>query len=168
MDKRGIEAAAALAVAAGTFAGDQLVKSRAKENWKRKKIRIGKSGRVLPEDSKEKPVLTLQLCENPGMAMSTLSDHPQAVRALSAGMTGIVAGGLVRALRKGENPLRQVGLSLVLGGALSNTLDRFRDGAVTDYVSFSVGPKRLQKIVFNIGDFAILAGAAMAAQTIEE
>ena len=155
MDKKVKEAAAALAIAAGTFAGDQLVKKRARKNWKGKKIPVGRNGKVIPESSEEKPVVTLRLCENSGMAMSVLSDHPQAVRALAAGMTCAVAGGLAKTLSEKD------------GGALSNTLDRFRDGAVTDYVSFSFGPERLQRIVFNIGDFAILAGAAITAQTIE-
>ncbi len=104
MDKKVREAAAALAIAAGTFAGDQLVKKRARKNWKGKKIPVGRNGKVIPESSEEKPVVTLRLCENSGMAMSVLSDHPQAVRALAAGMTCAVAGGLAKTLSEKEAP----------------------------------------------------------------
>ena len=61
-----------------------------------------------------------------------------------------------------ENGRRLLGLSLLLGGALSNTYDRLRRGYVVDYFSFGVRWKWLRRIVFNVSDFCILVGALLA------
>lgn len=53
------------------------------------------------------------------------------------------------------------GLSLLLGGAYSNTYDRMRRHYVVDYVSFPVKNKAIRNIVFNISDFCIIIGALM-------
>ena len=52
------------------------------------------------------------------------------------------------------------GLTLLLGGAYSNTYDRLVRKYVVDYVSFNV-PFGLRKVIFNIGDFCILLGALL-------
>ena len=48
---------------------------------------------------------------------------------------------------------------LVLGGGLSNLLERVKNGAVYDYVQFPKAPKKLRDYVFNLADFAVFAGA---------
>lgn len=53
------------------------------------------------------------------------------------------------------------GLTLLLGGAYSNTYDRLVRGYVVDYVSFPVKNKKIRGIVFNISDFCIMIGAAL-------
>ncbi len=53
------------------------------------------------------------------------------------------------------------GLTLLLGGAYSNTYDRLVRKYVVDYVSFHV-PGGLGKVVFNIGDFCIMIGALLS------
>ncbi len=53
------------------------------------------------------------------------------------------------------------GLTLLLGGAYSNTYDRLSRKYVVDYVSFNV-PFGLRKVIFNIGDFCIMIGALMS------
>lgn len=53
----------------------------------------------------------------------------------------------------------KMGLALLLGGALSNESDRLLKGSVTDYFCIQMRP--VKKIAFNIGDFAIFAGAAL-------
>lgn len=47
-------------------------------------------------------------------------------------------------------------LSLILGGAIGNLIDRIRLGYVVDYLSFSIFPP-----VFNIADSAIVVGAIL-------
>lgn len=69
--------------------------------------------------------------------------------------------------RKGSRILR-TGLALLLGGALSNTYDRLKRGYVVDYFSFGVRWEWLRRIVFNVSDFCILAGALLAACSQEE
>lgn len=53
------------------------------------------------------------------------------------------------------------GLTLLLGGAYSNTYDRLVRQYVVDYVSFNV-PLEIKKVVFNIGDFCIMIGAMLS------
>lgn len=55
--------------------------------------------------------------------------------------------------------LLKTGLALLLGGAYSNTYDRMKRRYVVDYVSFRVKNKFISRIVFNISDFCIIAGA---------
>ena len=55
------------------------------------------------------------------------------------------------------------GTSLMLAGALSNLYDRFRRGYVVDYIGFAAADQQIRKITFNIGDFCLMAGAAVLA-----
>ncbi|HOE57893.1 MAG TPA: signal peptidase II, partial [Bacillota bacterium] len=47
-------------------------------------------------------------------------------------------------------------LSLILGGAIGNLIDRIRMGYVIDYLSFTIFPP-----VFNLADSAIVVGAIL-------
>ena len=61
-------------------------------------------------------------------------------------------------LKGKELDFRAAGLSLLCGGAWSNTLDRLRGVPVTDYISIDAGPEQARDIVYNLADFAIAAG----------
>ncbi len=67
----------------------------------------------------------------------------------------------VVSLTKAGSSTLKWGLTMLLGGAYSNTYDRLRRKYVVDYVSFQVPVKKLRQVVFNIGDFCIMAGAAL-------
>ena len=54
------------------------------------------------------------------------------------------------------------GLTLLLGGAYTNTYDRLTRKYVVDYVSFNVPFRWLRRIIFNIGDFCIMIGAMLS------
>ena len=55
---------------------------------------------------------------------------------------------------------------LLLGGGLSNLMERQLHGRVLDYVQFPKAPGILKRYVFNLADFAILTGGvALAVQT---
>lgn len=56
----------------------------------------------------------------------------------------------------------KTGLSILLGGAYSNTYDRLVRGYVVDYFGFQVKNERLRNIVFNISDFCIMIGALIS------
>lgn len=166
MNKKSVQAAAAGSLAAAVFVCDQIAKKKAQSLRGRKPVKIGSDGKVIPEGSEEKPILKLRYYQNSGMAMSFLENRPEVVRTLSTVMTGAVAGGFAAALQSDGKIGRKIGLSLLLGGALSNTLDRARQGSVTDYASVCFGPERMQDIVFNIGDAAILAGSVLLGQSL--
>lgn len=55
--------------------------------------------------------------------------------------------------------IEKFSLMLTLGGAVSNLYDRFARNYVVDYFSFNV--KKLNKIIFNLGDICIFAGSAL-------
>ena len=55
-----------------------------------------------------------------------------------------------------QTPYAQIALGGALGGAASNLLDRFRRGAVVDFIDLSFWP------VFNLADVAICIGALVA------
>lgn len=62
------------------------------------------------------------------------------------------------------NSLLKAGLSLLLGGAFSNTYDRMKRKYVVDYFGFRFKClPGLSKVVFNLSDFFILIGALLAA-----
>ena len=46
-----------------------------------------------------------------------------------------------------------------MGGAGSNTLDRIRDGKVTDYIHIRIGV--LKKAIINLADMAIFLGSIL-------
>lgn len=70
---------------------------------------------------------------------------------------------LLTLFQKG-NGLLKAGLSLLLGGAFSNTYDRMKRKYVVDYFGFRLKCfPGLSKMVFNLSDFFILTGAMLAA-----
>ncbi|WP_404405996.1 signal peptidase II [Pelagibacterium halotolerans] len=60
---------------------------------------------------------------------------------------------------KDEGLLTRVGIALVIGGALSNAIDRVIYGAVADFFHFYVG--NFSWYVFNIADVAITFGVVL-------
>jgi signal peptidase II len=59
---------------------------------------------------------------------------------------------LVVSHRAGTGPLTQLSLGAVLGGAVANAVDRFRQGYVVDFVDLHRWP------IFNVADAAIVVG----------
>ena len=57
--------------------------------------------------------------------------------------------------------LAKLGTSLMLGGAVGNTYDRFKRGYVVDYLSLKTKNKKLSDITFNLSDLALFAGAVL-------
>ncbi|MBE5880960.1 MAG: signal peptidase II [Lachnospiraceae bacterium] len=63
--------------------------------------------------------------------------------------------------RRGKHLLK-LGLSMMLGGAFSNTYDRMVRQYVVDYVGFNVPNQKFANTIFNISDFFIMIGAALS------
>jgi signal peptidase II len=68
----------------------------------------------------------------------------------------LVIGGIVMFYRRATDlpPIVQIGLGLILGGALGNLIDRIRQGYVADLVDLHWWP------VFNVADSCIVSGVA--------
>ncbi len=105
-------------------------------------------------------IFSLVLVHNPGAAFSFLSDAGGLQRWL---FTGIAIGAsiwMVMLLRKHHHErLFSLAISLVLGGAIGNVIDRIFYGHVIDFLLFYW--KDAYFPAFNIADAAISVGAAL-------
>jgi signal peptidase II len=108
------------------------------------------------------PVLDLMRLHNEGAAFSFLSDATGWQRWLFTGLGVAVSAGILVWLRRlpasGQN-LLAAGLSLVLGGALGNVIDRVLWGHVIDFIRVHYNEWYFP--AFNVADSAITVGAAL-------
>jgi len=106
------------------------------------------------------PFFNLVLVYNPGAAFSFLSTASGWQRELFIGI-GIAASGLILYLlrRHAHDPYFCFALSLILGGAVGNVIDRVILGAVVDFLDLHVAGYHWP--AFNLADSAITAGAAL-------
>lgn len=101
----------------------------------------------------------IELLENKGAASGILAKHPKVLKTISAAMLCFCALALGKERQKGKVTMTGVGYALLLGGGLSNFIDRMKKGSVTDYVRFPKFPlKKISELVFNLSDFGIFAG----------
>ncbi len=103
----------------------------------------------------------LKKLHNHGMAGGRLKGHMPAIIRGSGIMTLGCIGLFLKTLWKEGHGLQKFGYALLTGGALSNLYDRCRKGYVVDYVRFQTPWKWLNRLVFNLSDFFILAGAIL-------
>ncbi|MBI4755372.1 MAG: lipoprotein signal peptidase [Betaproteobacteria bacterium] len=106
------------------------------------------------------PILDLVLVYNPGAAFSFLSDAGGWQRwffiVLAAGVSVWIVALIRRHAREFLLPLA---LSLILGGAVGNLIDRVVVGAVVDFLYFHLGSHYWP--AFNVADSAITVGVAL-------
>ncbi|MEX0731474.1 MAG: signal peptidase II [Aquisalimonadaceae bacterium] len=107
------------------------------------------------------PMLNLTLSYNPGAAFSFLGEASGWQRWLFSGFAAVVSVVLVIWLRRLPPWDRWMtwGLSLLLGGAVGNLIDRLLYGHVIDFIH--VYYERWSYPIFNIADCAITLGAGM-------
>ena len=104
--------------------------------------------------------ILLKKSHNRGFAMNFMDHKKKLVAFISLFLTISMTIGVLLFGRK-WNRIIKTGLSLVLGGAFSNTYDRIFRNYVVDYISFGVKNKKLSGIVFNVADFCIMIGAIL-------
>ena len=95
---------------------------------------------------------------NPGAALGALKENPCVLKGVTLFGLGSLVGGLSALSERKGFGLQKLGLSMMLGGAVSNAYERFRYGKVTDYIRFNFGNEKFRTIVYNMGDFAIFVG----------
>lgn len=143
----GLDTAVALGILAAVLAGDVASKAAA-----RAALTPGEAVPIVDV------FVQLRLGFNSGVAFGLLSEHGGAL----VWLTGLVALALLVwlfvSLRAGAGWRRSVPLSLIIGGAFGNLLDRLADGVVTDLVDIGVGTMRWP--AFNLADSAIVVGVA--------
>lgn len=101
--------------------------------------------------------IILNRYHNKGVFLNALENSLKLVKTLSITLLGILLLAFVIILPKKNSNGIKLALSLIIGGAASNTYDRFKRGYVVDYFSFKV----LKRIIFNISDICIFLGAAL-------
>ena len=103
----------------------------------------------------------LQLAHNTGAAFSLLADAGGWQRIFFVALGAVVSLGIVWWLRRLQPHERwlALGLSLVLGGAVGNLVDRIRWGHVVDFIHLYHGPWHWP--TFNVADSAITVGAIL-------
>ena len=105
-------------------------------------------------------VLDITRMHNVGAAFSFLAGASGWQRWLFIGLALTVSTGIIvwlTRLQRGTHALLACGLSLVLGGALGNVIDRIRLGHVIDFIHFHWD--RAYFPAFNVADSAITVGA---------
>jgi lipoprotein signal peptidase len=104
------------------------------------------------------PVLNLTMVWNRGVTFGLLTGFGSwSYLLLAAVALGVVAA-LVVWLRRAESRLVAVALGAIVGGAVSNVIDRLRFGAVVDFIHAHIGA--WSWYVFNLADAAIVCGVA--------
>jgi len=100
----------------------------------------------------------LRYHENPGGFLSTGAEWHSTTRfaVFQVASALFLIAGFAVAVRYQWSRLGAVGITLFLGGALSNWIDRVSFGTVIDFLNIGIGPLRTG--VFNVADVAILTG----------
>ena len=107
-------------------------------------------------------VMDLVHVHNAGVAFGLLNgaDHPQR-GLLTTGLALVALVGIAYYARhvRSEERMARLGLSLILGGAVGNLIDRVRQGYVIDFVDVYWGDWHFW--AFNVADAAISVGATL-------
>lgn len=102
------------------------------------------------------PFLNIVMAWNTGVSFSMLADSGPM---LLSGLAILVSLGLLVWLIQLSEALPALGIALVIGGAIGNVIDRFRYGAVFDFIDFYVGDWHFP--AFNLADSAITIGVVL-------
>ncbi len=106
------------------------------------------------------PFFNWVLAFNPGAAFSFLSDAGGWQRWFFTALSLAVSVWIVTMLRRHSGEFRlSLALTLILGGALGNVIDRIRFGMVVDFIQWHAGGYYWP--AFNLADSAITLGAAL-------
>lgn len=104
--------------------------------------------------------LLIRKHHNRGAFLNAGQNRRRVVAAVSVLLALLLTALFILTLGQAGKGILKWGLTLLLGGAYSNTYDRLFRKYVVDYVSFNV-PGSLKKVIFNIGDFCIMIGALL-------
>nr|WP_137676950.1 signal peptidase II [Parerythrobacter lutipelagi] len=139
-----------LALAAVIFAVDQWVKRLVDVDLK---MRLGETIDLLP-------FFDLTRVHNYGVSMGMFTATSPEMRWGLVLVTAAIAVIVTIWMLREKAQWDIIGLSLILGGALGNIVDRFRFGYVLDYADFHIGEFR-PFLIFNIADAAITIGVVI-------
>ena len=101
--------------------------------------------------------VTIKKQYNSGFCLNFLDNKKELVKKVTAIVFGVLALAYVIIIPGKHKSMKKIGLSLCLGGAASNVLDRYKRGYVIDY--FTINIKPIKNIVFNLADIFIFIGS---------
>lgn len=100
--------------------------------------------------------LNLRLSWNTGVTFGLFADYAKWMPYILIAVTLLILVVLLNWLRRATTIYASLGLGFVMGGAIGNVLDRFRYGAVVDFLDFHIGQYHWYS--FNVADSAIVLG----------
>lgn len=134
-----------------------LVLDQASKLWLLNVYELGRRGAVAVT-----PFFDLVLAWNTGISYGWFQDTGPVGQAILLAIKALAVIVLAVWMAKSGTRLAVIGLGLIIGGAIGNTIDRLAYGAVVDFALFHVqiGGKAYNWYVFNLADVAIVAGVA--------
>lgn len=123
--------------------------------WVEKKIEPKKDRKILGE------CLILRKLHNKGAMMGLGAKYPKVIQICSSAVTIMILAAQFVLAEKPGHAKEKIGLALISGGAISNTVDRIYRKYVVDYVAFNSKNKNVSKVTYNLGDFAVFAGGIL-------
>ena len=135
-----------LFIIGGIFLTDQWIKNYIEKNKKVNKKTPILGGRIIITNH-----------HNEGAILNFMEKKPNIIKGIACITFGYVIILLGQVLSKRRGCLMKFGISMIAGGGFSNLYDRFKRGYVVDY--FIINYKKLKKVIFNIADICIFAGA---------
>jgi signal peptidase II len=134
------------------FAGALVIADQAHKWWMLEIYQIQDRGRVAVL-----PFLDLVYVRNLGVSYGLFLQHGRFGQWVLAGFACFAAAAMAVWLARGiTSRLVAACVGLIMGGAISNAIDRLTIGGVADFFSFHAGG--FYWYVFNIADVAIVAG----------
>ena len=123
------------------------------KNYMDQKLKKGKSEEICNGN------IILNKCYNKGAAMNFMEKYPRVLMGFTISLIVGLFIFLIDSLMHKESKIEKLGLSFILGGAISNLYDRVSKGHVVDYFSFKW--KKIRHIVFNLADMFVFAGCLL-------
>ena len=125
------------------------------EFWIKNQVEKGDGGEKLILNNR----VLLRRHYNKGAMFNFMEGKRKIVAFVSAIMTVFVFFLFLYEMGIKKRAWKKLGLSLLLGGGISNSYDRIVRKYVVDYFSFNVRWNWLRKMIFNLSDFSIFLGA---------
>lgn len=121
------------------------------KDWVDKNIPVGKMKKIAGN------TLFLRHIKNDGMAYHKLAGKRSLLLYITGGIIAVYSYLFCRALQ-GAGGLKRyrLALAVTLGGALGNFLERWKKGAVTDFIYIKMGKNAP---IFNVADLSVFVGA---------
>lgn len=140
-----------LALAAVIFAADQALKHYVVEE-------LGL--RIMGDHLDLLPFFDFTRTNNYGVSLGLFEANSMEMRWMLVALTALIAVGVFVWILREVKGWDIFGLSLILGGALGNIVDRYRFGYVVDFLDLHFGDFR-PFLIFNLADAAITVGVVI-------